>query len=185
LALLLLATGCTETVLGGCFDTFAAPASFSERTICTNGMWLWEVRMFQPVFYIPNAGSDCSDDCSITNVTLAGGVLVSYDASPSQVPPGGGLVVIDCLFQQIPGATSADVVIDSPCVSLGGSVDYPELIGVTIDLTHALPSEVRLCWNSRTNTSYLGDPVTGNGATNCVTDASAEPGRFYRVTIPP
>lgn len=62
-------------------------------------------------------------------------------------------------------------------------------------------SSVDICWNSRTNLAYqvqyrsvltpdewinLGDPVTGNGNTNCVTDfVRGTEKRFYRVEETP
>lgn len=57
-------------------------------------------------------------------------------------------------------------------------------------------SEFRVCWDSRLNKTYqpqyrsevtgqqwvnLGAPQTGNGSTNCITDAAAGPRRFYQV----
>jgi hypothetical protein len=61
-------------------------------------------------------------------------------------------------------------------------------------------SQVRLCWPSLTNVLYqfqyrsdlttnlwvnLGDPITGNGATNCITDDIMSPHRYYRVVVLP
>jgi len=61
-------------------------------------------------------------------------------------------------------------------------------------------SQVRLCWPSLTNVLYqfqyrsdlttnlwvnLGDPITGNGATNCITDEVSSPRRYYRVVALP
>jgi hypothetical protein len=61
-------------------------------------------------------------------------------------------------------------------------------------------SEVKLCWYAESSKGYqlqfrselttnlwadLGDPVPGNGSTNCVTDAVVGPRRFYRVVALP
>jgi hypothetical protein len=168
--------------------------------VFTNGMWLWEVHLFQAVIFVPNSESGCNEDCSITNVTVTGGVLLTDTMTPPQIPPRGALVVFDFLILQTPGATNASVSVDSPCVTLGSSIDFPELIHLMIDISRGLSSDVRLCWNSRTNSSYqvlsspdlnteswdnVGDPVSGTGTTNCVTTPAGVSNRFYRVSVAP
>jgi len=196
---LFVAAAFPRSGLGGCFDVILAsspPPSF--RSVCTNNTCFWEVEMFRAAIFIPQTGSDCGDECPFTNanVTVTGGVLSSYTATPPQMWPGGGLVVFDCVFQQTPGATNATVTIQSPCISVGGSFDYPEPILLTIQLQDE-PARARLCWNTRANTTYqvqhkadlnaeiwdsVGDPVTGDGMTSCILDPVSTSG-FYRVII--
>ena len=205
LGLLLLAAGGSEPVLGGiCFENFYSPMTISKQMIWTNGVWLWEARVIGAVLFIPIPGTtSCGDTnaiCSLTNVTVAGGVLLSSTIQPSTISPNGSLAVLDCVLLQTPGATRAEVVIDSPCFSSTNSLEFSELVGMTAGLSDDLSSPVRLCWNTRTNTTYqvqsttdvttnawtnLGDTVPGNGTTACITDAVVPSGRFYRVmTVP-
>ena len=133
-------------------------------------------------------------------VTVEGGELLAAEAVPTQVAPQGSLVVFDCLFRQTPGATNATISIASPCLNMSSTYDYPELILLQASASAQRSAEVRLCWNSRTTSKYqvefstdlnagtwesLGDPVAGNGQTNCVTDAMADPQRYYRVVTVP
>jgi hypothetical protein len=203
LAGLLLGTSCLLSASDSCFIPDANAPIFSARTITTNGTILWQVRMIQATIFVPTGDSSCTNDCSITNVTVTGGVLLSYVVVPPQLPPQGALVVVDCDFVQTPGATNANVSIESPCFTLSRSYDYPDLpevIQLTLESSREKPSEVRLSWNSRTNTMYqvhysadpsaeewntLGDPIIGNGMTNCITDTSLAPSRFYRVSVAP
>ncbi len=61
-------------------------------------------------------------------------------------------------------------------------------------------SQVRLCWNSQSNTMYqvqfrsdvttnlwtnLGASIVGNGTDNCITDEVVGPRRFYQVVVSP
>lgn len=66
---------------------------------------------------------------------------------------------------------------------------------LTIEVSH-----LRACWNSETNKQYqvqyrstlttnawvdLGEPIPGNGTTNCITESITDPRRFYRVCVLP
>ena len=165
----------------------------------TNGTWFWLARAITAVLFVPIPGAVECDSCPLTNVTVTGGVLLSLDVVPPQLSSNGTLVVMDCLLLQTLGATQASVMFGAPCLSLTAVVDFPELIGLTIATARDIPSSVRLCWNSRTNTMYqaqyssdlspqtwenLGDPMPGTGSTNCFNEIAAPPHRFYRVTVP-
>ena len=195
---LVMAAAFPRSALCSCYDVFAAISPPpSSRSICTSNTCLWELEMFRAAIFIPQ-GNGCSDECTFTNatVTVTGGVLMSYNPNPPQMPPGGGLVVFDCVFRQTPGATNATVTIQTPCINVGGSFNYPELILLTLQLQDQ-PAKARLCWNTLINTMYqvqhkadlnaetwdsVGDPVTGDGTTSCVLDPETASG-FYRVII--
>jgi hypothetical protein len=86
-----------------------------------------------------------------------------------------------------------------------GAADWYEVVlsGVSVVVTSQLSievSQVRVCWNSATNTTYqvqyrseltanawvnLGTPIPGNGSRNCITDDVVSPRRFYQVVVLP
>jgi hypothetical protein len=110
----------------------------------------------------------------------------------------------------LPGVTPSRLTYTANTISfdLGGlyfdptnfvRIDIPAFPREIPFLTMAV-SEVRLCWQSLSNKTYqvqyrsdlttnewvnLSAPVTGNGGTNCVTDAVGGPRRFYQVIASP
>ena len=70
-------------------------------------------------------------------------------------------------------------------------------LGVTRSIDASIRvAPVEICWNSRSNKNYqveycsarttnlwvpLGEPVSGNGGTNCVSDTETDLNRLYRI----
>lgn len=186
-----------------CFDLDPSPAVYTVHAIFTNNTWLWEGRTFQANIFVPITGNSCSNVCSFSNldVTITGAALLSANFSPQQLPPEGGLVILDCIFLQNPGATNATITIQTPCLGFNGSYNFPQFVPLTIGLETEPEPGVSLCWNTTSNmvyqVQYTGDPtsgvwygllgtnVTGYGTNTCVSDPASATSRFYRViTVP-
>jgi len=88
-AALLFAQALAQTGRADCFMQMPSSPTFAQRVGQTNGNYVWEVRRFQAVLYFPTSGSTCDDVVTFTNpiVSITGGVLLGFAATPSTVPP--------------------------------------------------------------------------------------------------
>jgi hypothetical protein len=203
ICLLLLAPPSPGLAQSGCFDVSSSPPVIApDSTILTNNSWIWKMRMFDSTIFVPTTGNSCSNGCYFSNldITITGGTLLSCNFTPPQVPPAGGLVVLDCFVLQNAGATNASLTIQAPCASWTGSFNFPSFVPLSISLQIDPEPTVNLCWNTTTNTFYraestadptsgdwyrLGSDLTGYGTNACVSDPATYSRRFYRViTLP-
>ncbi len=142
------------------------------------------------------------------DVGIAGARLRAFDASGQQLGESSVRGIAAGKGNQqtlsVAGTAISTVLLDQPYFdqSAGDGVSFDDLIfsfahaaSLTIEI-----SEVRLCWESRTNQMYqvqyrselttnawadLGAPIPGNGTTNCLTAAVAGPRRFYQLIVLP
>lgn len=88
------------------------------------------------------------------------------------------------------------------CIDVPTHFSHTNVLAVPIPRPTIRVSEVEICWNAASNTTYrvqyrsamttnawtnLGPLIFGNGSTNCIHDpvAPGEPRRFYRVLVVP
>ena len=149
---------------------------------------------------------DSADDIAEFRVLENGRVHPGYIefGVPGLPPPIGGLPVIHYIVSNSAAGLRFNGIVLEPRMGADRLYQFTHTNVVAVPLISDTPaatirmSEVEICWPSLSTRAYevqyrssltsntwtsLGNPVAGNGSTNCVADKvpPGEPRRFYRV----
>jgi len=132
-AWLLLTAVIAPPATASCFEVIPLanrpPPSF--RCACTNDGCSFEAEVFNGVIFILMPGTSCDEPCSLTNATVTGGTLVTnLITQPPDFPQNGGLMIIDSILLQTPGATNGELILEFACVTFRQKFAYPDPIAI-------------------------------------------------------